>query len=191
MSSTAALIPPNRHNATSSFAAVKTPKQQDIPLDERLGTFSTEFVSIAWFFLVRAINYLACSVFRSALPMTIEGPKRPERPVKTGLSGLEDIEFTIAPIRPPPARAEPVENADQYRPYDPHAYNTPRPTMNTFFGEDLATTIATQKQTIARLLEEAGYTNRALERLKNVEKSECTYVCQFCKLFIPSFFSSS
>ena len=38
-------------------------------------------------------------------------------------------------------------------------------------NQDADTIIDTQKQTIARLLEEAGYASRALERFQSVEKS--------------------
>lgn len=118
------------------------------------------------------------SVFKTALPMKVEPPKRPERPVKTGLSGLEDVAFAIAPMRPPLARTEPTTNEEQ-RQYDLRAYDTPRTNMNGFFGaeEDPSVVIASQKQTIARLLEEVGYKNRALENLRNVEKSEVLCTC--------------
>lgn len=115
------------------------------------------------------------SVLQSALPMTVELPRRPERPLHTGLSGLEDAVFTIAPMRPQPSRAGPTTNpVEQQRPYNSRAYNTYRTNLNGSFGieEDPAVVIAAQKQTIERLLEEAGYTSRALEKLKNVEKSE-------------------
>lgn len=45
--------------------------------------------------------------------------------------------------------------------------------LDNGMGQDLNAVIASQKETISRLMDEAGYANRALDRLKTIEQSEC------------------
>ncbi|EJD01426.1 uncharacterized protein FOMMEDRAFT_169549 [Fomitiporia mediterranea MF3/22] len=69
-----------------------------------------------------------------------------------------DVQFPVEPPRPQHNFANAPPAPQQYGPGIPG------------FETDPVSIIATQKQTISRLLEEAGYMNRALDRLKNVEQ---------------------
>ena len=82
----------------------------------------------------------------------------------------------IKPVPPPPP--EPIRPYDVQFPQEPprpqHNFDSIRQELGQSipgFEADPAAIIATQKQTISRLLEEAGYMNRALDRLKNIEQS--------------------
>lgn len=84
---------------------------------------------------------------------------------------------TPRPLPPEPVRPYDVQfPAEQHFPQSNIA--NPPLTQQLFgqslpgFEADPASIIATQKQTISRLLEEAGYMNRALDRLKNIEQSK-------------------
>ncbi|THH10076.1 hypothetical protein EW145_g1576 [Phellinidium pouzarii] len=141
-------------------------------------------------------------LYKSTIPLTGEGHRRPRRPQPAGVTG--DESFFNDPARPNQIHIEPQRNdysnsqqpghqvkeasrpQELIRPYDVTFPAEPRP-HNNFANAppahqdsgkqnperepDTATIIATQKQTISRLLEEAGYMNRALDRLKSVEQT--------------------
>ncbi|KAH8118360.1 hypothetical protein DFH11DRAFT_1502507 [Phellopilus nigrolimitatus] len=183
--STTALMdarPPTPSLATPDFVQLN-----EFPLDKTGGDFG------------------GAEIFKSVVPHNIDLPRRPGRPVKTGLSGMET--FFNDPARPnqihtepqrknytvpqqlPQQVYEPPRPQESVRPYDVQIPVEPRPHNNfanepiphnsnrnnfghnfTGLEKDSVRVIATQKETISRLLEEAGYMNKALDRLKNIEQ---------------------
>ena len=87
---------------------------------------------------------------------------------------------------PPPAPAQvlPPPEPEPLRPYvvefpenNYPAFGTAPPVqqhhvLDNGMGQDLNAIITSQKETISRLMDEAGYTSRALDRLKTIEQSE-------------------
>ena len=140
-------------------------------------------------------------IYHSKVP-TIGIPKRPPRPQQTIESFFTDPtrplpahtepqKFEAKPPKPllqQPAVSshpqEPVRPYDVQFPSEPsrapinhsHGFSAQDPNFQASgVDQEQANIIATQKQTISRLLEEAGYMNKALDRLKNIEQ---------CKTFL-------
>lgn len=134
-------------------------------------------------------------------------PKRPPRPQQTIESFFTDptrpLPAHTEPLkgepRPPkPLPQHPITTVnrpqEQLRPYDVQFPSEPQHPLNNFtisfpqnptpqgtgVDTEQANIIATQKQTISRLLEEAGYMNKALDRLKNIEQCENLVLSSMC-----------
>ena len=82
----------------------------------------------------------------------------------------------LAPPEPEPPKPYVVEFPENNYPAFGAAPAPQHHVLDNGMGQDLNAIIASQKETISRLMDEAGYTNRALERLKTIEQSVCSAV---------------